>query len=206
MYAFPYLSRLIATDMFSKLVAMMPPPIDPSPEGRRNRDIVAMCMLKQMGPIRTVEEASLAITIVAADAHAHDALRGAAENPGDFKAMMQCRAQASTMLRTRHKAAAALDALIRSYPVDAPQAETVSEAETQAAAEPTPSVQSTPIVEPSPRPVPLAQPTQVTRHARTPDRAMDPETNVLAPDVSARLLDPALVMPRVRELPFPQAA
>ncbi len=114
MYAFPYLSRLIGTEMFSRLVAMMPPPLDASPEGRRDRDIVAMAMLKQMGPLRSVEEASLAITIVAADAHAHDALRGASESAGNLTLVMQCRAQANAMMRTRHKAAAELEALMRS--------------------------------------------------------------------------------------------
>ena len=139
MYAFPHLSRLIATDMFSKLVAMMPPPSDPSPEGRRNRDIVAMCMLKQMGPILTVEEASLAITIVAADAHAHDAFRGAAENAGDLKVVMQCRAQANTMMRTRHKAAAALEALIRCRPLEwQPQSRPTAEEPSAESAAPNP--------------------------------------------------------------------
>ncbi len=114
MYAFPYLSRIIASEMFARLLAMMPPPLDASPEAARDRDVVAMCMLKQMGPLKSSEEASLAITIVAADAHAHDALRGAVENAGDLKVMMQCRAQANAMMRTRHKAAAELEALMRS--------------------------------------------------------------------------------------------
>ncbi len=113
MYAFPYLSRTIGTEMFARLLAMMPPPLDASPEALRDRDVVAMCMLKQMGPIGSAEEASLAITVVAADAHAHDALRGAVENAGDFKRVMQCRAQANAMMRTRHKAAAELEALMR---------------------------------------------------------------------------------------------
>ncbi len=153
MYAFPYLSRTIGAEMFARLLAMMPPPLDASPEALRDRDVVAMCMLKQMGPIGSAEEASLAITVVAADAHAHDALRGAAENAGDLKLVMQCRAQANAMMRTRHKAAAELEALMRSRMA---AERLMQEAEPEVAGELAPVEEAAapePTKEPTPRPV-----------------------------------------------------
>lgn len=154
MYAFPYLSRMLAAEMFAKLRAMLPPPLDATQAALRDRDVVALCMLRQMGPIRTLDEASLAITVVASEAHAHDALRSASENAGDLKVVMQCRAQANTMLRARHKAAAELGALMRRHAdAVARDNDVIEEAEAEmatVAAPPAPEIRS---AEPEPEPV-----------------------------------------------------
>ncbi len=153
MYAFPYLSRMLAAEMFAKLSAMLPPPLDATHAARRDRDVVALCVLRQMGPIRTVDEALLAITVVASEAHAHDALRSASENAGNLKVVMQCRAQANTMLRARYKAAAELAILVRRHPDEVVRDDAVmeeAEAEMAAVVEPpTPEVRS---AEPVPDP------------------------------------------------------
>jgi len=131
MSAFPYLPRRLSEAMFAKLVMMLPPPAEGSAEALMNRDIAAMSSARCLGPILSMEEATLAITIVAADSHAQDSLRLAAERPGDLKTVMQCRAQAMAMLRARHKAAEKLERLVAAHEPEAlPTATTGSGAAT----------------------------------------------------------------------------
>ncbi len=221
MYAFPYLSRIIGAEMFARLVAMMPPPLDASPEARRDRDIVAMATLKQMGPLRSSEEASLAITIVAADAHAHDALRGAAENAGNLTVVMQCRAQANAMMRTRHKAAAELEALMRSR-IAAERLMEQTEPEMEArtnllppaaepeAAEPLPVVRAEPAVvvaKPAPKLDAGRQAAKpVVSRRRADDRNRGVDTNVTGVIVSEEWAEPAMIASRGRSAAIRQAA
>lgn len=209
MYAFPYLSRMLGAQMFARFVAMMPPPRDATPEARQDRDVLAMCMVRQMGPLRSLEEASLAITVVAADAHAHEALREASENTGNIKVVMQCRAQASLMMRTRHKAAAELEALMRNHP-PAWWVEQRAEqaAETQADAAPEPSVSEPAAPEPL-APVASAPEPPVERMAPPPrpimpaQPAMPNKSSALVSDVRAM---PPVVPPSVRLRAVAQAA
>ncbi len=210
MYAFPYLSRMLGAQMFARLVAMMPPPSDATPEALQARDALAMCMVRQMGPLRSLEEASLAITVVAADAHAHEALREASENTGNLKVVMQCRAQASLMMRTRHKAAAELEALMRNHPPEwwveqqAEQADQAVAARVDAVAEPDVSEQATPepLVPPAPEP-------RVERPAPSPRVVMPARPGVPNKTGAAVSVVPAMppvVPPSVRLRAVAQAA
>lgn len=134
MSAFPLLTRIVGREMFTRLVAMLPPPDDDTLETLISRDATAVAAILALGPIRSAEEASLAITIVAADCHAHDALRAASQNAGDLGKVRQCRSQAMLMLRTRAKAVERLEKLQARHPVevardDVAPAETSTEAE-----------------------------------------------------------------------------
>lgn len=205
MYAFPYLSRMLAAEMFAKLSAMLPPPLDATPAARRDRDVVALCVLRQMGPIRTVDEALLAITVVASEAHAHDALRSASENAGNLKVVMQCRAQANTMLRARYKAAAELAILVRRHPDEMVRDDDVmqeAEAEMAAVAEP-PAPEIRP-AEPEPEPVVVAlEEAFVAAEAPVADTNImsdivslpAPVSPVAVPAAAGWHMDPAVVAP-----------
>lgn len=143
MSAFPLLTRRCSHEMFARLIAMLPPARDPSVEALLERDATAYAAIAALGRILSVEEASLAITVVAADVHAHDALRSASENQGDVKLVMQCRSQAMAMLRTRRQAVERLERLQAQHPVE------------QAATKPAPDVQSrTEAGSPTPPPTP----------------------------------------------------
>ncbi len=213
MYAFPYLSRMLGAEMFARLVAMMPPPRDATPEACRVRDTLAMCMVRQMGPLRSLEEASLAITVVAADAHAHEALREASENSGNIRVVMQCRAQASLMMRTRHKAAAELEALMRNHPPgwwedqQADQAERAEQADqpvtAQADAEPEPPAPERPAPE-APQPEPT--PARVMPRARPLQRTILATTNEIDNSVSIDSPEPVIIVPQSELSTLRQAA
>ncbi len=112
MSAFPYLPRMLAQEMFAKLVSALPPPLDDTAETLMARDIAAMSAARGLGPIKSMEEATLVIAVVASDCHMQDALRLAGVHAHDFKRVIQCRSQAMMMLRARHKAAEKLDALL----------------------------------------------------------------------------------------------
>lgn len=120
MPAFPLLSRTLSAEMYNRLLTMLPPPADDSIEAQIGRDTAALAGIDSLGPIRSAEEASLAITVVAADTHAHDAFRLAARNTGDIKVVSQCRSQAALMLRTRAKAVERLEKLQSQHPVEVP--------------------------------------------------------------------------------------
>lgn len=145
MPAFPLLSRTLSAEMYNRLLTMLPPPADGSIEAQIGRDTFAIAGIDSLGPIRSAEEASLAITVVAADCHAHDAFRLASLSANDIKVVMRCRSQAAMMLRTRAKAVERLERLQRAYPVELeqndsvqPPAEAVADPATVQAA-PTPS-------------------------------------------------------------------
>lgn len=131
MSAFPLLSRSLSRQMFNNLIELLPPLADDSIEALIARDGAALAHLDALGPIRSAEEASLAITVVASDTHAHDALRSAARNAGDLKIVMQCRSQAMMMLRSRTRAVERLERLQREYGVEAVLAD-IASAETAA--------------------------------------------------------------------------
>ena len=119
MSAFPLLSRTVSCEMYNRLVGMLPPLADDSVEALIARDAAALAQLDALGPIRSAEEASLAATVVAADTHAHDALRSAGLNAGTLKIVMQCRSQAMMMLRTRARAVERLERLQSEYRIEA---------------------------------------------------------------------------------------
>lgn len=135
MSAFPLLPRMVAARMFADLCKGLPPLPDDSPDERTERDLVAIAAILALGPIRDVEEASLAIAVVSADFHARDALQDAGRHRDSIKVVMQCRAQALSMMRQRHVAAGKLAALQALHPP--PLAETGEE-----------TLDSAPIVDP----------------------------------------------------------
>ncbi len=175
MSAFPLLTRVVGREMFSRLVGMLPPPKDDSLETLVSRDATAIAAILALGPIRSTEEASLAITLVAADCHAHDALRSACENARDLNVVRQCRSQAMMMLRTRAKAAERLEKLQAAHPVDPVEDDVAPDVTAMAseAAEATPP--APPVARASPeayarrRAVAVAEYGQITRHPGTTD-------------------------------------
>lgn len=118
MSAFPLLSRTLSSEMFARLVAMLPAPADDRLEALIGRDAMAIAGIDALGPIRSAEEAALAITVVAVDSHAHAALRSAAQHAANLKTVMQCRAQALAMLRTRKHVVERLERLQAEYPIE----------------------------------------------------------------------------------------
>ncbi len=146
MSLFPLLSRTLSGEMFNRLVGMLPPPADDSVESLIARDGAAMAAAGSLGPIRSAEEASLAITVVAADCHAHDAFRLAGKNASDIKTVMQCRSQAMMMLRTRTRAIERLERLQSEYPREPAREDTA------------PVAAESPTEQPSPVPAPVAKP------------------------------------------------
>ncbi len=141
MSAFPLLPRMVAARMFAELCMLLPPPVEATQESLDARDVLAVAAIDALGPIMSVEEASMALIVVAADFHARDALRGAGEHRDTLKSVLQCRAQALSMIRQRHLAAtklAALQARRRAAPmpadpvlVDAGQADPMPETEVE---------------------------------------------------------------------------
>ena len=141
MSAFPLLPRMVAARMFAELCMLLPPPVEATQESLDSRDVLAVAAIDALGPIMSVEEASMALIVVAADFHARDALRGAGEHRDTLKSVLQCRAQALSMIRQRHLAAtklAALQARRRAAPmpadpvlVDAGQADPMPETEVE---------------------------------------------------------------------------
>lgn len=218
MSAFPLLSRTISSEMFSRLIGLMPPLIDDSMEAMIARDGTALAHIAALGPIRSAEEASLAVTVVAADCHAHDALRSAGLNAGNLKIVMQCRSQAMMMLRTRAKAVERLERLQAEYAVEAvleevasarheagvePKAEAPPQADTQAA-----TPEPRPAMSPAERDRKRAAITAI--YARLAGRPAPIVTNIPHRSVSSRtpdamLANPAVITTRVAPLVRPHA-
>jgi len=98
MTPFPKVPDRCASYLLANLYDSLPPPIDPRPETRETRDLIAMMSLAKLGPANTLE-AQLAANAVLAQAMSLDAMAEATENRGDFKRVMQCRAQAALMMR-----------------------------------------------------------------------------------------------------------
>ena len=120
MHAFPLLSRMVSAEMFMRLCTLMPPPLDDSREAALARDLIGLNAIRNLGPIHTTEQAMLAVTIVAADLHTHDGFRLAIENRSNFKSVLQCRAQAMSMMRERRRAAERLERLQAMHQPDQP--------------------------------------------------------------------------------------
>jgi hypothetical protein len=85
---------------------------DDTSDETRSRGRLALEAIQELRPA-TALEARLAVQAVAADAHAADGLRLAAEHRDDVVKSGQCRAQASGMMRQMHRARQALEALQR---------------------------------------------------------------------------------------------
>ncbi len=120
MHAFPLLSRMVSAEMFMRLCTLMPPPLDDTREASLARDLIGLNAILNLGPIRTTEEAMLAVIIIAADLHTHDGFRLAVENRSNLKSVLQCRAQALSMMRERRRAAERLERLQALHPEEQP--------------------------------------------------------------------------------------
>lgn len=197
MSLFPLLSRTLSGEMFNRLLGMLPPPEDDSIEALIARDGAAMAAAGSLGPIRSAEEASLAIIVVAADCHAHDAFRSAGKHASNIKIVMQCRSQAMMMMRTRAKAIERLERLQSKYP------EVVVQADTAPAADKVPAEQPSPAPEPSAKP-PLTPEAKARRlaawkavYVRIARRPAPEGANESTNIVSMPLPDPAIVVPPV---------
>lgn len=121
MSLFPLLPRMVSAELFARLCALMPPPLEDTDASRNARDVLAMAAIEALGPVRTAEEGMLAVTIVAADLHGWDALTQAVRKADEPRTQMQCRAQAVSMMRQRGAAGRRLAALQAAHPEPEPE-------------------------------------------------------------------------------------
>jgi hypothetical protein len=98
----------LAREVFARLCASLPPPREDTPEARAVRDDLAYAAVEAYYPIDAAE-AELAVQIVAANAHALDALRFAGLPGKSEDEIRRCRAQGNSMLRTAQGAVRALE-------------------------------------------------------------------------------------------------
>lgn len=206
MSLFPLLSRTLSGEMFNRLLGMLPPPQDDSIESLIARDGAAMAAAGSLGPIRSAEEASLAIIVVAADCHAHDAFRLAGKHAADVKTVMQCRSQAMMMLRTRTRAIERLERLQSEYkeePVQDDLAPAISETPVEA-----PSQTAEPVAKPPMTPEARASKLAAwkTIYARVTRRPVAAASNDQGITVSTTLPDPAVIAPKVAAHAWQHAA
>jgi len=103
MYPFSTLPPRLSSTVFAELRASLPPPLDDSQEALDGRDMMAMAAVASLGPC-DVTEALLAAQVVAAEAHARDAMRLTNTHRADLGMVLRCRAQAASMIRTMHRA------------------------------------------------------------------------------------------------------
>src|SRR5271157_2277491 len=99
----PHLPPAVARQTFHALISALPPPITDSPEDRAARDGEAIAAVAALHPADAFE-ARLAARIVAADAHAMECLRLAAQPGQDPLEARRCRAQANSMMRQSQSA------------------------------------------------------------------------------------------------------
>jgi hypothetical protein len=92
------LSPSISREAYARLCSSLPPPVRDSPETRAARNDIAMMAVADLRPA-TAYEARLAVDIVAADAHAMDSFRLAAQHADELATVFRCRAQAAAMMR-----------------------------------------------------------------------------------------------------------
>jgi hypothetical protein len=88
----------IAREAYARLCTLLPPPVPDTPETRADRNEAAMEAVADLVPANAYE-ARLAVEIVAADAHAMDCLRLAAQHCDVVVTTLRCRAQATAMMR-----------------------------------------------------------------------------------------------------------
>jgi hypothetical protein len=80
------------------LTALLPPPLDDSPEALRARNHAAIAKVAALLPV-DANEMDLAAQCIAARAQAEDALRLLRENAGDIALVMRLNAQCASMVR-----------------------------------------------------------------------------------------------------------
>ena len=98
---YPTLTPALTAVVLDELRTLLPKPAPGTniDEARKEREDLAMSAVAALYPADTFE-AILAVQIIAADAHAKACLRAAAQLDGtDDRKAMQCRAQASSMMR-----------------------------------------------------------------------------------------------------------
>ena len=103
MPAIPFFPPSLGNEIFAELCRSLPPPVEPTQAALDARDTIALTHLIALRPADT-EEAMLAVRIVAAEAHARDALRLAGTAGDDTRLLMRCRNQAAAMMRTADRA------------------------------------------------------------------------------------------------------
>jgi len=103
MSPFPKVPDRLGDYVLFELYKGLPPPHDDRPETLATRDLVATVAVANLGPMTTLE-AKLAAQAVAAQTQSMDALISAAQNPDNLTMVMQCRAQAASMLRAAVRA------------------------------------------------------------------------------------------------------
>lgn len=92
------LSPSISREAYARLCSSLPPPVPDTPEARAACNDIAMMAVADLRPA-TAYEARLAVDIVAADAHAMDSFRLAAQHADELAVVFRCRAQAAAMMR-----------------------------------------------------------------------------------------------------------
>jgi len=108
---YPTLTPALTAVVMDNLRSLLPkpPPDTDTDAARKEREDLAMSAVAALYPADTFE-AILAAQIVAADAHAKDCMRAAAEFAGtDDRKAMQCRAQANAMMRQMQSGYRALE-------------------------------------------------------------------------------------------------
>jgi hypothetical protein len=108
----PDLDPAIAGAAYMEFRASVAWLFDDASDETRLRGRLALDAIEELRPA-TALEARLAAQTVAADAHAADSLRLAADHRDDVVKSGQCRAQASGMMRQMHRARQALEAIQR---------------------------------------------------------------------------------------------
>jgi hypothetical protein len=89
------------------LTALLPPPLDDTPEALRTRNHAAIAKVAALLPVNA-NEADLAAQCIAARAQAEEILRLLRQNAGDIQLMMRLNAQYVSMVRTSLSAHARL--------------------------------------------------------------------------------------------------
>src|SRR6187455_1015960 len=98
MHTLPNLTPATAREVFATLCGSLPSPVPDTPDSRAAQTDAAMEAVAALHPADAIE-AKLAAQVVAADAHAMDALRQAAQATADPAEAHRCRAQAASMMR-----------------------------------------------------------------------------------------------------------
>lgn len=122
MKPFPKLPPRLAHAFFHQLCVSLPPPLDTSPDARNLRDMMAMTAVAALDAADAAE-ATIAIRVVAAEAHGQDCLRLASLHHDDPVMARSCRAQAAAMMRAAQGGMRMLRDLQETRPIPAPEPE-----------------------------------------------------------------------------------
>jgi hypothetical protein len=172
----PSLSAVATLEYYTELGNALPPPMTDTPEYRQRRLTTAVEAFEALRP-GDAYEASLAVRIVLAGAHAVETLREAGVYREDFAKRKSCRAQAASMMREERaakrmlaqeqKLRLATEAVAGTAPAQ-PALASVPPPQAEPQAAPPPVQAAAPPPPPVPAPPPVAAPSPAAIHAPPP--------------------------------------